>query len=331
MRSMVSGAVVVGLVIAATALFNKPLEMEATANPLRSARVAAGPGTNREGLDRAVAFATARLAERPGDAAAATTLADALMRLTRVTGNAGLAKQAEAALLRVLDEDADAYTARRMLAVVYLSQHRFHEAIAIAKMCIQLHPNDASVYGVLADGSIEIGEYEQGFAAIDRMLDLRPDATAYARASYAKELQGDLAEALELMEMATESTAPHDVEGAAWHRAQLGHLHLQLGRLDEAAREFAHAEFLFPGHPFALDGRVRVEAAWGRHEAGLRMLTETRPNAATPDEAALRGDLMMALGRVDEAEGQYRLAELGWTTDQPDPVRLARFRAERGR
>jgi tetratricopeptide (TPR) repeat protein len=121
------------------------------------------------------------------------------------------------------------------------------------------------------------------------------------------------------------------VEGLAWHQAQLGYLSLQLGEYDPAARAFAHAEYLFPGHPFALDGRVRVAAALGDHETALRMLVDGRPMPDSPDEAALRGDLLIALGRMDEAEGQYRLAELAWETDQADPVRLAGFRRERGR
>ena len=331
MRYVVSALLGVGLLLGILTALEKPVEVAASSNPLRSLRTAAGPATSNEGLAHAVSAATARLADKPGDEAAAIALADALLRQTRVTGNAGLARQAETALLRVLDEDADAYAARRMLAVVYLSQHRFLEAIATATTCLQFHPDDAAVYGVLADGYIELGDHEQAFDAIDRMLKLRPDATAYARASYARELQGDLAGALRLMKMAAESTSPHDVEGLAWHRAQLGHLHLQLGEFDKAERAFAHADHLFPGHPFALDGRVRIRAALGEYEVALRMLTDVHPMALSPDEAALRGDLLMAMGRADEAEGQYRLAEVGWQTDQPDPVRLARFRMERGR
>ena len=33
----------------------------------------------------------------------------------------------------------------------------------------------------------------------------------------------------------------------------------------------------------------------------------------------------------DAAERQYRLAEAAWRTDAPEPSRLARFQAERGR
>ena len=49
-------------------------------------------------------------------------------------------------------------------------------------------------------------------------------AAAYARVAYAKELQGDLNGALQLMRMATDATSAHDPEGQAWHHVQVGDL-----------------------------------------------------------------------------------------------------------
>jgi tetratricopeptide (TPR) repeat protein len=46
---------------------------------------------------------------------------------------------------------------------------------------------------------------------------------------------------------------------------------------------------------------------------------------------ALAGDQLAALGRAEEAEAQYRLAEAAWQADVPEPARLAAFLAERGR
>ena len=54
--------------------------------------------TSREALDRRVKEMEARLQAQPDDHGAAVLLADALLRLTRVTGNAGLALRAEQAL-----------------------------------------------------------------------------------------------------------------------------------------------------------------------------------------------------------------------------------------
>src|SRR5207244_1179513 len=118
--------------------------------------------------------------------------------------------------------------------------------------------------------------------------------------------------AIERMRMAAEATGPQDPESLAWHHAQLGHLYLERGWLDEARREFEHADYVFSGHPFARDGLARVEAARGNTESALAIVMERQASAASPANAALAGDLLAALGRHDEAERQFRLAEAGW-------------------
>src|SRR4051812_12406199 len=72
--------------------------------------------TGREDLAKTIASARARLAAVPGDPAASVTLADALLRQTRVAGNAGLAREAERVLEVVLAKNPERYDALRMLA-----------------------------------------------------------------------------------------------------------------------------------------------------------------------------------------------------------------------
>jgi len=273
----------------------------------------------------------ARVARTPGDATAAVQLADALLRQTRVIGNAGLAIEAERVLQGALKTDPDHYQVRRMLAAVYASQHRFRDALAEGNRCLTIRTDDAWVYGVIGDAHVELGEYDQAFDAFDRMTARRPNAASYARASYARELQGDLRGALQAMQMATEATGAQDPESLAWHHAQLGHLYLELGQLTDARREFAHADYVFPDHPFAVEGLARVAAAEGDHARALQILTRLLSETPAPATLAMAGDALAALGRTDEAERQYRLAEAAWQSDAPDPSRLARFLAEHGR
>jgi len=218
-----------------------------------------------------------------------------------------------------------------MLAAVYASQHRFREALTEADRCLRVRTDDAWLYGVVGDAHVELGEYTQAFEAFDRMVARRPNAASYARASYARELQGDLRGALQTMQMATEATGAQDAESLAWHHAQLGHLYLELGQLADARREFEHADYVFPDHPFAIEGLARVAAAQGDPARALQILTRSLAETPTPATLALAGDFLAALGRTDEAERQYRLAEAAWQSDAPDPPRLARFLAEHGR
>jgi len=287
--------------------------------------------TSRADLERTIATMRERIANAPDDAPAAVTLADALLRQTRVSGNAGLASEAERVLLAVLTRDGDRYDARRMLAGTYLSQHRFADALREAERCRTVRADDAWVWGVIGDAHIERGEYNAAFDAFDRMAAITPTAAAYARVSYARELQGDLVGALQTMRMAAEATSAHDPESLAWHHAQLGQLHLEMEQLADARREFRAAAHAFPGHPFAQIGVARVAEAAGDIRTALDIVMAMLETSPTPGDLAYAGDLMTRLGQTDAAERHYRLAEAAWRTDAPEPSRLARFLATHGR
>ena len=216
-------------------------------------------GTLPEELDDALAVARARLAADPADAPAAIRAAEILLRKARVDRNGGFALQAEQTLEALLDEEPSEYSALKLLGAVYASQHRFREAIAVANRAIAMQEKDAWNYGTLGDSYLELGEWDRAFDAFDTMVRLRPDAASYARVAYAHELQGDLPEALRLMRMAADATSPHDVESLAWHYAQVGNILVKMGDPGGAAREFARADYLFPGHPDARDGLAQVE------------------------------------------------------------------------
>jgi tetratricopeptide (TPR) repeat protein len=322
---------VLGLVLALIVRVNLQ-----TTGPLTSGSGAHAPNaraatTSREHLQRTIDAMRQRLSRQPADAQAAVALADALLRQARVSGNAGLASVAEQALTRVLKDEPLEYDARRMLAAVYLSEHRFRDAIREAERTRSQRPDDDWNYGVLGDGHVELGEYDEAFAAFQRMMDLRPTAGAYARAAYAFELSGRLDAALEAMRLSTDATAPNDPESLAWHHAQMGDLYRQLGRLDEADFEYRWAERSFPGHPFAKVGLAKMKETRGDRQGALAAYEELMSRTPSPDAAEKLGDLYASLGRMPEASQQYALAEAGWRFDSPQPAALARFLADHDR
>ncbi|HVQ15479.1 MAG TPA: tetratricopeptide repeat protein [Vicinamibacterales bacterium] len=288
--------------------------------------------TSRAELDATIESNRQKVAANPGDGGAAVQLADALMRAARVKGDAALAIEAEHVLRATLQHSSSDYLARRMLSVVYLSQHRFAEALTEATAAQALRPKDAWNYAIAGDALLELGRYEEAFDSFDQVMEHRPDAGAYARVAYARELQGDLDGAVRLMRMSAEATSRQDLEGLAWTHAQIGNLYVLNGQLDEAEREFDHAEFIFPSHPYAMNGRVRLLIARHRYADALDL---SRRVPTTPETLATQGDLLTRLGHLDDAEKLYREAERvereGWKQEQPQPGALARFLAERGR
>ena len=110
-------------------------------------------------------------------------LSDALLRLQRVNNDGRAVITAETHLRRFLEARPSHYEARRMLAAVLLSQHRFGEAIAEANRTRAADPRDAWNYGAIGDGYMELGDYDRAFDAFDRMGQLAPGPSAYARTS----------------------------------------------------------------------------------------------------------------------------------------------------
>ena len=135
-----------------------------------------GVGTGRADLGRRIAELRTAVTKRPEDVGAAVMLADALVRQTRITGNAGLAIEAEGVLKRALANDVSNYDANRALGSLLLSQHRFREAVAVGERNRDARPHDAINYGVIGDGYLELGDYDKAFEAFDTMMSLRPSA-----------------------------------------------------------------------------------------------------------------------------------------------------------
>ena len=290
------------------------------------------PPTSPDGLRQRISEMENRLQDRPQDTGAAVLLADALLRQSRVTGDGRLPARAGSLLTSVLKDTPGHYDALRLLGATYLSQHRFHDALEMGRRARDLRPDDAWNYGVIGDASLELGEYGDAFEAFDKMVALRPGAGSYARVAYARELQGNLAGALQAMEMARQATAANDPEAQAWYGAQAGDLHLRMGQLPDAEREYRRAAFLFSQHPFAMIGQGKAAAARGDREGALAIFLDQFARTPTLDLAARIGDLYAEGGKAAEAERYYQLAEdLAGPAIAQTEAALALFLAEHDR
>jgi tetratricopeptide (TPR) repeat protein len=290
------------------------------------------PSTSTEGLRQRIGDMEKRLAERPQDHAAAVLLADALLRQARATGEGRFSGRAASLLTAVLKDVPGHYDALRLLSAAYLSQHQFQDALETARRARDFRPHDAWNYGAIGDALVELGEYEEAFASFDKMMSLRPGASAYARVAYARELQGNLPGALEAMQLAHEATSAHDPEAQAWYGAHAGELYLRMGKLDDAEREYRRAAFAFPNHPFATIGQAKVAAARGHRRQALSIYLDQMNRTPTLELAGRIGDLYALEGDMVEAEHYYQLGE-----DVSGPIMaqteasLALFLAERNR
>jgi tetratricopeptide (TPR) repeat protein len=291
-----------------------------------------GPATSSDGLKTRIAEMEQQLREHPADLGASILLADALVRQARATGEGRPSGRAASVLEQTLKDNPGSYDALRLLGAVYLSLHRFAGARDVGAHARDMRPDDAWNYGVIGDAQLELGNYDEAFAMFDRMMELRPGPAAYARVAYAREMRGNLVGALEAMQMAFSATPMQDPEARAWYATQLGELQLKLGDADAADREFRRARFAFAHYPLAEVGAGKARLALGDRTGALAIFLDEMRRTPTVDLAARIGDMYRSMGRRDDAEHFYALAEdLAGPMPAQTEATLALFLAEHDR
>lgn len=196
------------------------------------------------------------------DATTLAQLGELYLQKTRETGDSAFYIKAEQALQQALGADALNADALRGLASVANGRHDFQSGRDLAQMSLDADPDNPRTYGVLGDSLVELGRYDEALDAFQHMLDLKPDLSAYARASYLRELHGDVQGAIEAMRTAVASGGPTG-EGVAWVHTQLGHLYYTYGDIDAAEREYTASLDAFPGFVHGEAGLAKVLAARG--------------------------------------------------------------------
>jgi tetratricopeptide (TPR) repeat protein len=251
-----------------------------------------------------------KLKARPSDPDVYAELTTAYMEKARESGDAAFYGRAEAACNKALELNPKSYAAIRLRSWVYSGQHRFREALTAARQALAIDPKDPWNYGTLVDALIELGRYQEGAEAIQRMVDLRPDSAAYTRASYVRELFGDPAGAIDIMSMAVGAAGSRDREHGAWCRVHLGNLLFNIGRLQEAESQYQAALQVFPDYHFALSGLGRIRAAQKQFEEAIRLYQKSIDLVPTHEAVLALADLYVHLNRSQEAERQFGLIEM---------------------
>ncbi len=264
---------------------------------------------NQTPSDRQILAAQALVERQPSDAKGYNLLAVAYMQKARETEDFSVNTKAMEALERSLKVAPDNYDALKLRAKLLLTFHRFEEALEVARRTTALSPRDHDNYGALTDALVELGEYPVAVEAAQKMVDLRPDTSSYARVSYLRWLHGDTEGAVEAMRLAAQAASPGDPERVAWCHVQLGDALMNLGKAAEAEREFDRALFFFPDYGAALSAKARARAAAGDLDGALEIYRREHEREPSADAALALGDLYSKQGRAEEAEKHYAAFE----------------------
>ncbi len=274
--------------------------------PPEAAALYQGSAARRGSTDATIETLQSRLSKRQSDPTVLAQLGAAYLQKVRETGNPTYYRKAETALNQSLKAEPDNGEALSGMGALALARHQFGEALEWGQRAIKVNPYRAANYGIAGDALIELGRYDEAVGTIQKMVDTRPDLASYARVSYLRELYGKTDSAIEGMQRAVRAGGPA-VENTSYVRVQLGNLHFNSGRLDEAEREYNLTLQRYPGYGPAQAGLAYVKAAGGDDAAAIELFTKAVEAIPLPEYVIALGDLYTRAGRTDEAARQYEL------------------------
>jgi tetratricopeptide (TPR) repeat protein len=303
-RKMV-GILLIGIGVVVLGGVGVKFVFESAQNPTMSSPESASPGK----ADQRILRAMQAIEKMPNRSEGYNELAAAYMQKARETADFSLNGNADDALKKSLLVEPDNYDALKLRAKLQLTYHRFGEALETTQRAQTVRMDDHDVWGQITDALVELGDYTGAIKSAQKMIDLRPDSSSYARVSYLRSLHGDTPGAIEAMILAVKTANPNDREATAWCHVQLGNELMNAGRLEAAEREFDEALRIFTNQQLALRGKAHARLAAGDVQGAIQICEMERAKRPSADAAQMLGDLYALLGRKDDSSKEYEKFE----------------------
>jgi tetratricopeptide (TPR) repeat protein len=251
----------------------------------------------------------------------------AFVAKARESFDPGFYKLAEQCAWCIEKRNSQSQEAMLLHAYVLQNLHCFKESETLARRLVQQRGLSFD-YGLLGDALMEQGKLSDAVEAYQRMMNLKPDLRAYARAAHVRWLKGDLAGAIEAMQLAASAASPSDAESAAWVNTRLAFYEFQAGHADEAERRCAFALSLQNNYAQTLLLKGKMLLAQNRFPEAMEALQNAAKLSPLPEYQWMLAEALRAVGRETEASGiEVQLRKHAPSTD---PRTLALFLATRG-
>ena len=264
--------------------------------------------------DADIGFYTARVARDPIGAADRARLAALLLQRARETGDFGDYGRAEALARRSLAlrvaHNAPAYA---LLASALLAQHRFTEALDVARALDARDPGVPSHRALLTEVELELGRYDAARPLVESLWPARHDLAVAPRLARWAEIRGDTALARRLLDGALAAARQRrdlPAEQLAWFYLRVGDFALRYGRLEVADYALQHGLMVFPGDYRLLAARARLAARQAHWRDAIACGEEAIASVPDPATFGVISDAYAALGDAASAAEYARAMEI---------------------
>jgi tetratricopeptide (TPR) repeat protein len=276
--------------------------------------------------DQDIDFFRARVQRDPRSAADYGRLAGLYLQRARQTADNGDLIRAEENARHSLRLRSGRNTASfGILASSLLAQHRFEEAMTIARQLVAADSTSIPARGLLAETQYELGRYPEAARTLGSLATYGTDPSVAPRLARWAELHGRPDEARRLLRAARDDASHrHGVprEQLAWYHLRLGDLALRNGHLREAAAELRDGLDISPQDYRLLGMAARVESARHRWREAIRYGEQSIRYALDPATLGLIGEAYAAIGDSTKAEDYYHTMETV-VLHQPGPFHRA--------
>jgi len=250
----------------------------------------------------AVDFYREQIEKNPNDPKNYIELAQIFIQEARVTGKHHEYLPKIMSLIETaLNLDKENLDANLTKASTLLTQHQFQEAEKIGDWAVKKYPYNSSAYGILVDACVELGKYEKAVEMCDKMLNIKPDLRSYSRASYLREIHGDIAGAIDAMRMASDAGV-YGHENRAWVLYNLANLYLQKGKTDTAAFIYNGILQERPNYAYAYAGLAKIDIIKGKFDDAVKNLRKASHNLDDHSFIEQLSDLYLAMNNKNEEE-----------------------------
>ncbi|MBO0329463.1 tetratricopeptide repeat protein [[Muricauda] lutisoli] len=234
-------------------------------------------------------------------------------RFFKATGDIQYLKDAEESLKKAVEIAAVGKSGYlRALARNYISQHRFKEALVLAKEARALGSGEKETQRLLFDLHMELGNYDLANQYLDSIQNMS-DFGYLIRVAKWNDHKGDLDTAIQFMEKAmAKAESSKNKNLLLWSYTNLADFYGHAGRIEDSYKLYLSALQIDPQNAYAKKGIAWIVYSYERNgEEALRILDAIMQKNKSPEYYLLKAEVASFLNndilRVQALDDYYKV------------------------